>query len=56
MKAQDVFDLMHRSSCWEFPEQSGKAKLMASDRTLFEDSNAEGAMLRPRVACGQGEV
>jgi len=35
MKARDVFDLMHRNGCWEFPERSGQAKLRAGDRILF---------------------
>lgn len=35
MKARDVFDLMHRNSCWEFPERSGQAKLKAGDRLVF---------------------
>ena len=35
MKAQDVFNLMHRQSCWEFPESSQQAKLKEGDQLFF---------------------
>lgn len=31
MKAQDVFQLMHQHSCWEFPESSQQVKLREGD-------------------------
>lgn len=35
MPALEVFQLMQRHSCWEFPAQSGQARLREGDRVFF---------------------
>ena len=35
LSSQEVFDLMHSHSCWEFPAVSGQAKLKKGDLLFF---------------------